>query len=86
VHPSRDLLLIQSFAAAVKARRHALGFSQEELAHRADIGRTYIGKLELAQNQPSLSVLYRLCAALDVSPEELLADTAKRLRKSKQLV
>jgi transcriptional regulator with XRE-family HTH domain len=85
VHPSRDILLIQSFAGAVKARRHALGFSQEELAHRADIGRTYIGKLELAQNQPSLSVLFRLCKALDVSPEELLADTITRLRKSKQL-
>lgn len=85
MHPSRDLLLIQSFANAVKARRHTLGFSQEELAHRADIGRTYIGKLELAQNQPSLSVLFRLCAALDVSPEELLTDTIKRLSKSKRI-
>jgi transcriptional regulator with XRE-family HTH domain len=84
MHPSRDIPLIQSFAAAVKARRHVLGFSQEELAHRAGIGRTYIGKLELAANQPSLSVLFRLCAALEVSPEALLADTLKRLEGTRQ--
>lgn len=81
MHPSRDLLLIQAFAAALKARRNALGFSQEELAHRADIGRTYLGKLEVATNQPSLSVLVRLCEALEISADELLADVFKRLRR-----
>jgi len=40
------------------------GVSQEELAHRAGIGLTNIARLETAANQPSLSVLFCLCDAL----------------------
>lgn len=81
MHASRDPLLIQAFAVAVKARRHALGISQEELAHRAGIGRTYIGRLEVATNQPSLSVLVCLSAALECTPQELLTDALLRWQR-----
>ncbi len=86
MHPSRDISLIQAFSAAVKARRHVLGISQEELAHRADVGRTYVARLEVASNQPSLSVLFRLCAALEIAPAELLEDVVKRVRRGKRLL
>lgn len=56
----------------VKARRGELGISQEELAHRADVNRTFVAKVELAQNQPSLTVLYKLSTGLEVELPELL--------------
>ncbi|MGV3726410.1 helix-turn-helix domain-containing protein [Hydrogenophaga sp.] len=63
---------MQAFAMEVKARRGELGISQEELAHRADVNRTFVAKVELAQNQPSLTVLYKLSTGLEVELPELL--------------
>jgi transcriptional regulator with XRE-family HTH domain len=77
---SRDQALLEAFAAALKARRSELKFSQEELAHRAVINRTYVAKLELAQNQPTLTVLHRLAAALDNDLPGLLRATLLRYK------
>jgi transcriptional regulator with XRE-family HTH domain len=52
--------------------------SQEELAHRAGINRTYIAKLELARNQPTLTVLLRVAEALEVPLPELIAGALGR--------
>ena len=57
---TRDETLIAAFADELRFRRAALRLSQEELAHRAGINRTYIAKLELARNQPTLTVLFRI--------------------------
>jgi len=72
---------VEAFAAELKARRSRLKLSQEELAHRAVINRTYIAKLELAQNQPTLTVLHRLASALDGSLPELLQATLRRYKR-----
>lgn len=67
--------LVTAFALAVKARRNQLQISQEELAHRAHINRSYIAKLELAQNQPTLSVLDRIAQGLEIGLDELIRQT-----------
>jgi transcriptional regulator with XRE-family HTH domain len=67
--------LVIAFAMAVKARRNQLQISQEELAHRANINRSYIAKLELAQNQPTLSVLDRIAQGLEIGLDELIRET-----------
>lgn len=46
--------------------------SQEELAHRADIDRTYISALERMVYAASIDVLERLAIALEVLPDALL--------------
>lgn len=74
----RDEALLVAFAAELKARRAVMKLSQEELAHRASINRTYIAKLELAQNQPTLSVLHRLALALNHELPELIQATLLR--------
>jgi transcriptional regulator with XRE-family HTH domain len=51
-------------------RRH--GLSQEELAHRADIDRTYISALERGVYGATIDVLEKLARALDVQVWELL--------------
>lgn len=80
---SRDDALLEAFAAELKARRAALKLSQEELAHRAEINRTYVAKLELAQNQPTLCVLHQLASALDNELPELLQAVLLRYKRSK---
>ena len=54
--------------------------SQEALAHDAEINRTYIAKLELAQNQPTLTVLLRLAEALGVELPDLIGGAVARYR------
>jgi len=75
---ARDPLLINAFAAAIKSRRAAMGWSQEELAWRAGVDRTFIARLESCRNQPSLSVVFALAEALKVSVPNLMADTQCR--------
>jgi transcriptional regulator with XRE-family HTH domain len=75
---ARDPLLINAFAAAIKSRRATMGWSQEELAWRAGVDRTFIARLESCRNQPSLSVVFALAEALKVSSATLMSDTQCR--------
>ena len=75
---TQNLDLMKAFAAEVKARRGVLGVSQEELAHRSDVNRTFVAKVELAQNQPSLTVLHKLSMGLEMELPELLRLTLQR--------
>ena len=79
---SRDNALLEAFAAELRARRSALKLSQEELAHRAGINRTYIAKLELSKNQPTLGVLQQLAMALGNELPEMMEATLARYKRS----
>ncbi len=81
----RDERLITAFADELRARRGALELSQEELAHRVGVNRTYLAKLELAQNQPTLTVLQAVASALSISLPELISAVVarQRLRRSR---
>lgn len=81
-----DLALLRSLAAELKARRTALGISQEQLALRAEVNRTFVGKIETAKNQPTLSVLLRLSEGLECDATELLTGILKRYRKELRLL
>ncbi|WP_299918435.1 helix-turn-helix transcriptional regulator [uncultured Roseobacter sp.] len=63
------------FAANLKKYRHAAGLSQEELAHRADIDRTYISSLERCQYAASIDVVANLARELGVEAADLLTRT-----------
>lgn len=60
------------FAANLKAVRQAKGLSQEELAHRADIDRTYVSSLERCIYSPTIDVVDRLAQVLETDAAELL--------------
>jgi transcriptional regulator with XRE-family HTH domain len=59
-------------AGKVKALRAAKGWSQEELADRAGMHRTYISQVERVIKTPSIVAVDRLALALGVSNGELL--------------
>lgn len=52
--------------------RQERGLSQEELAHRAGIDRTYISALERCVYAASIDVVGQLAEALGVDPADLL--------------
>jgi transcriptional regulator with XRE-family HTH domain len=60
------------FAKNLRKSRQAKGLSQEELAHLANIDRTYVSSLERAVYSPSIEVLEKLAHALGVRPEDLI--------------
>lgn len=59
---------------AVRSLRQSQSLSQEELASRADIDRTYLGGVERGERNVSLRNIVRIAAALGVSPAILLKD------------
>ena len=77
---SRNDALLEAFAAELRSRRMKLGLSQEALALDAKVNRTYVAKLELAMNQPSLGVLFDLATALGVELPELIRGALARYR------
>ncbi|MGB8287341.1 XRE family transcriptional regulator [Rhizobium ruizarguesonis] len=67
----------ETFARNLRTLRQARKMSQEELAHRAGIDRTYISSLERCVYSPTIEVLDRLAAVLGVEPADLLRKSAK---------
>lgn len=66
------------FAENLRRLRAEKGFSQEELAHSADIDRTYISYIENQKYAPSIDVVGRLAEGLGVPASELLLTKAQR--------
>lgn len=62
----------QTLPAVLIAEREAQRPTQEQLAERVGIHITTVGKLERAQQVPSLALFVLLAKALACSPEELL--------------
>jgi transcriptional regulator with XRE-family HTH domain len=60
--------LREVMARNLRRLREESGMSQEELAHRAGLNRNYIGMLERAENAPTVDVIEKLAAALQVNP------------------
>ena len=60
-------------AANLRARRKELGISQEELADRAGLHRTYVGSIERQERNVSIDNIERLADALRLDVIDLLA-------------
>ena len=63
-----------SFADRLKEARRDCGLSQEELAEHLDVSRQAVGKWEQGQAYPEVEKLLTLCAVLNTSLDELMAD------------
>jgi transcriptional regulator with XRE-family HTH domain len=63
--------VLKRFARNVKALRLEKGWSQDELARRADLHRTYIGSIERHERNVSLLNVERIAKALKVNVKDL---------------
>jgi transcriptional regulator with XRE-family HTH domain len=66
-------------AAAIRRLRQKSGLSQRLLALRMSVPRTYVSKIENEKAVPTLSSLYRLATALEVSVADLLKGCGRGL-------
>ena len=65
---------LQRFGRRVRAERERLGVSQEELAERAGILRTYLGGVERGERNIGFLNVLRIARALAISPGALFRD------------
>ncbi len=71
------------FAHNLQRVRLERGLSQEELAHRAGLERSYVGKLENARFSVSLDTIEKIALALETSAAALLESSAGASLQSK---
>jgi len=64
-----DILIL--FGNKVKTLRKKKGISQEELAFRSDLHRTYIGMIERAEKNVTLKNIAKIAKGLEVSIQDL---------------
>lgn len=60
------------FGEKVREKRTELGLSQEELAERAGVHRTYVGMIERAEKNITLENIEKICKALKTPLHDLL--------------
>ena len=73
----------ERFGARIRQLRNDQGWSQEELADRAGLHRTYIGSVERGEQNLSLVNIERLAATLGVSLAKLFKPFADTPTSSK---
>lgn len=68
----RDLL-----STAIRKRRNKLGLSQEEIAYRAGIDRSYLSEIECGKVAVSVEVAHQIAKALKTSLTTLTKEIEK---------
>lgn len=71
--PSASKVLQARFGAAIKSHRQRLGVTQEELAWRADLHRSYLADIERGGRNVTLSSIVNLARALQITLADLLS-------------
>ncbi len=71
-----------AFGKAMRDARMTLGISQEELAARADLHRTYVGDIERGKRNLSLVNMAKVAEALGKRLSDLVREMERHLRKS----
>jgi len=59
------------FGKAIRALREERGYSQEELAERAELHRNYVGGVERGERNVALENIVKLATALSVRTRDL---------------
>lgn len=62
----------------LRRARDEAGLSQEEVAARAEIDRSYLSQLEHDKKSPTLDLLFRVCKAIGIKTSTLIARVERR--------
>lgn len=60
------------FKIAIKELRLQKGLTQEKLAEIASINEKYYGKIERGKSHPTLTIIDKICKALEIKISELM--------------
>jgi ribosome-binding protein aMBF1 (putative translation factor) len=80
-----DSSLLTALSHTVRECRESLRLSQEEVAHRARLHRTYISDIERGARNLSLNSLVDLSRALELTTSELIITAEERLPKAQTI-
>lgn len=69
--------ILEKFGDRVRQERLKLNLSQETLASRAGVHRTYIGMIERAEKNITLESIVKIAKGLDIAIDELLRENDK---------
>lgn len=64
--------VLRAFGLSIKTQREAKGFTQETLAEKADLDRTYLSDVERGTRNLGVKNIVRIAKALDVTPAKLM--------------
>jgi len=64
--------ILEKFGKKVREERLNQGLSQEELAAKAGVHRTYIGMIERAEKNITLESIEKIAKALKLRPSDLI--------------
>ena len=64
--------ILKAFSNNVRTFRESSGLSQEKLAEKADLHRTYIGSIERSEKMPSLITVVKIAKALNINISQLI--------------
>lgn len=65
-------MVVKQFAKVLQELRHERSLSQEELAEKCDLHDRYISFLERGLRQPTITTIFKLAKALDISPSDFI--------------
>jgi transcriptional regulator with XRE-family HTH domain len=65
----------------LREAREKAGLSQEQLAFRAGVDRTYVSQLENDKKSPTIQTLFRLCGAMKASPAAVIGRLERSLAR-----
>jgi transcriptional regulator with XRE-family HTH domain len=72
--PAANRLAPGLVGARLRERRMARGISLRQFARDIDVSASFISQLETGKAQPSVATFFSICAALDISIDELFTD------------
>lgn len=58
----------------LKQHREALGLSQNTVAEKAELDRTYISMLERGKKNPTVFTLYKIGKVIEMKPSQILSE------------
>lgn len=64
--------IAHAFGKVIRQLRKEAKLTQEQLGFEADLRRTFVSLLELGQQQPTLTTIFKLAKALNVSASEIV--------------
>ena len=73
-----------ALAKILKRLRRERNISQEQLAVKSSINRSYVSQIERGLGNPTLSVMLRIAQALDITFAELASLIEQAMQKRKQ--
>lgn len=71
-HDTDETAVLALFGAHLRDLRRAHGLTQETLAHRAGLDRSYVGQVERGERNIALVNIVKLALGMSVAPADLL--------------